>query len=111
MEMCTPQSRCRFSLARACRLLRSGVRPLISLTLAVMLVTASASPQSLGSASAPITSPQAKSPETSPPRPDNKRAQNACLSGGREEDAVDWKASYGAYSEATIYGPANKEYP
>src|SRR5229473_6530301 len=111
MKMRIPQSRECFPLARAFRLLKGGVRPLISLTLAVLLVTASASPQSLGSASAPIASPQAKSPETSPPRPDKNRAQNAYLSGRRAEDAGDWKAAYGAYSEATIYGPANKEYP
>ncbi len=111
MKMRIPQSRECFPLARAFHLLNGGVRPLISVTLAVLLVTASASPQSLGSASAPIASPQAKSPETSPPRPDKNRAQNAYLSGRRAEDAGDWKAAYGAYSEATIYGPANKEYP
>src|SRR6266853_3512278 len=111
MEMCISQSRYCFPLARASRLLRSGVRPLLSLTLTALLVTASASPQSLSSASAPMASRQAKAPETSPPRADKNRAQNAYQSGRRAEQAGDWKVAYAAYSEATLYGPANKEYP
>src|SRR6266853_1786126 len=111
MEMCISQSRYCFPLARASRLLRSGVRPLLSLTLTALLVTASASPQSLSSASAPMASRKAKAPETSPPRADKNRAQNAYQSGRRAEQAGDWKVAYAAYSEATLYGPANKEYP
>src|ERR1700682_5327053 len=111
MEMGTLHSRCRFLLARAHSLLANGIRPLLSLTIAALLITASASPQSPGGASAPSALPSAKAPETSPTRPDKNRAQNAYQSGRRAEQAGDWKAAYTAYSEAVTCAPANKEYP
>ena len=111
MQMGTPHSRCRFLLARVPSLWASGIKPLLSLILMALLVTAPASPQSPGGAAAPSAFSSGKAPETSPSRPDKNRAQNAYQSGRRAEQTGDWKAAYAAYSEATAYAPANKEYP
>jgi Flp pilus assembly secretin CpaC len=111
MQMGTPQSRCRFLLARAHSLLASGIKPLLFLILVALLVTASASPQSPGGAAAPSALSGGKAPETPAPQPDKNRAQNAYQSGRRAEQTGDWKAAYASYSEATAYAPANKEYP
>jgi Flp pilus assembly secretin CpaC len=112
MEMDTPRSRCRFLHATANGPLANSLKRLLSLTLAALLVTASASPQSPGGAASPPSAiPQAKPPATSAPRPDKNRAQTAFQAGRRAEQAGDWKAAYTAYSEAATYAPANKEYP
>jgi Flp pilus assembly secretin CpaC len=112
MEMGPPQSRCIILLARGKSLLANGVKPLVSLGLAALLVTASARPQSPGSAaSASSISPQAKSSETPPPKPDENLAKNAYQTGRRAEQAGDWKAAYAAYSEAANLASASKEYP
>ncbi len=110
LEMRTPQSRPGFFLARAQSLPARWVKPFVALTLAALLLPASASPQSPGGSSAPSALPSAKAPETSPPRPDKDRAQNAYQAGRRAELAGDWNAAYTAYSEATAYAPAEKEY-
>ena len=82
----------------------------LALTLAALLVAATASPQSPGGASAPATLSPANAPKESLPRPDKNRAQTAYQAGRRAEQAGDWKTAYAAYSEATAYAPANKEY-
>ena len=110
MEMPTPHSRRGFLLARAPRLLASRVQPLVALALATVLVAATASPQSPGGTSARATLPGTKTAEASPPRPDKNRAQTAYQAGRRAEQAGAWKEAYAAYSEATAYGPADKEY-
>jgi Flp pilus assembly secretin CpaC len=110
MEMRTPHSRCGFLLARAPRLLASRVQRLVALTLATVLVAATANPQSPGGGSAPATLPLTKTAEASPLRPDKNRAQTAYQAGRRAEQAGDWKDAYAAYSEATVYGPTDKEY-
>jgi type II secretory pathway component GspD/PulD (secretin) len=69
---------------------------LAALALALFLVTVPASPQSKGASS---------------PRPDKSRAQKAYREGQRAEQSGDWKTAYAAYSDATTYAPANKEYP
>ena len=101
MEMCNPHSRRGFFLARGQSLLAGWVKLFVALTLATLLVTASASPQSPGGASAPAAHPSAKAPEASPSRPDKNRAQIAYQAGRRAEQAGDWNAAYTAYSEAT----------
>src|SRR3984893_16289756 len=111
MQMGTPHSRCRFLLARVPSLWASGIKPLLSLILTALLSTPPASPQSPGAAAPPSAFSSGKAPETSPSRPDKNRAQNAYQSGRRAEQTGDWKAAYAAYSEATAYAPANKEYP
>jgi Flp pilus assembly secretin CpaC len=110
MEMRALHSRCGFLLARTRGLLASGFQPLMALTLAALLVVATASPQSPGSASARATLPGNKTAEASPPRPDKSRAQTAYQAGRRAEQAGAWKEAYAAYSEATAYAPADKEY-
>jgi Flp pilus assembly secretin CpaC len=112
MEMGLSQPRCGYLLSRAPSLLASRMKPLSSLVLTVLLIGASASPQSTGGGvSTPSAALQAKTPEPSAPRPDKNRAQNAYQAGRRAEQTGDWKAAYAAYSEATAYAPANKEYP
>jgi Flp pilus assembly secretin CpaC len=110
MEMRALHSRCGFLLARTRGLLASGFQPLMALTLAALLVVATASPQSPGSASARATLPGNKTAEATPPRPDKSRAQTAYQAGRRAEQAGAWKEAYAAYSEATAYAPADKEY-
>src|SRR5882762_4707405 len=110
MEMRAPHSRCAFLLARVQSLLASRIQPFVALTLATVLVAATASPKSPGGASAPATLSGTKTAEASPPRPDKNRAQAAYQAGRRSEQAGAWKEAYAAYSEATAYGPADKEY-
>jgi len=110
MEMGTPHWRWGFFLARAQSLLATWVKLFVALTLAGLLITASASAQSPGGASASSSLPGAKAPESSPPRPDKNRAQIAYQAGRRAEQAGDWNAAFAAYSEATAYAPAEKEY-
>ena len=82
-------------------------RRLAACAFAVLIVAASANPQSPGVAS---SSPVSSQP-AAPPRPDNGRAQKAYQEGRRAEQSGDWKTAYAAYAEATAYAPANKEYP
>jgi Flp pilus assembly secretin CpaC len=82
----------------------------VALTLATVLVAATASPQSPGGASALATLSPANAPKESPLRPDKNRAQTAYQAGRRAEQAGAWKEAYAAYSEATVYGPTDKEY-
>ena len=111
MVMGTANSQCRVLFARCSGLLAIEARPLAALTLAALLITASASPQSPArTASAPSAPPQAAVPETPPPRPDRGRAQQAYRAGQRAEQSGDWKAAYTAYSDAITYAPANREY-
>src|SRR5258706_15031556 len=110
MEMCNSHSRRGFFLARAQSLPARWVKPIVALTLTTLLVTVSASPQSPGGASVPSARPSAKAPEASAFRPDKNRAQIAYQAGRRAEQAGDWNAAYTAYSEATAYAPAEKEY-
>src|SRR6266853_360353 len=110
MEMCNPHSRWGYFLARAQSLLARWVKPFVALTLATLLVAVSASPQSPGGTSVPSVHPSADAPEASPSRPDKSRAQIAYQAGRRAEQAGDWNAAYTAYSEATAYSPAEKEY-
>jgi len=110
MEMGTPHSRWGFLLARAQSLLARWVKPFVALILAALLVVVSANPQSPGGASAPSAQQSTNAPEESPPRPDKNRAQIAYQAGRRAEQASDWNAAFTAYSEATAYAPADKEY-
>src|SRR5882672_3524089 len=110
MEMCNPHSRWGLFLARAQSLLARWVKPFVVLTLTTLLVVVSASPQSPGGTSVPSVHPSADAPEASPSRPDKSRAQIAYQAGRRAEQAGDWNAAYTAYSEATAYSPAEKEY-
>jgi Flp pilus assembly secretin CpaC len=110
MEMRAPHSRCGFLLALAHGPLASGFQSFVALTLVALLVAGTASPQSPGGVSAPATLPSAKTPEAPPPRPDKNRAQTAYQAGRRAEQSGDWKDAYTAYSEATVYGPTDKEY-
>jgi Flp pilus assembly secretin CpaC len=110
MEMRAPHSRCGFLLAQDHGLLPGWFQPFFALTLAALLIAATASPQSPGGASAPAAQANTKAPEASPPRPDKNRAQSAYQAGRRAEQAGDWKEAYAAYSEATAFGPADKEY-
>src|SRR5437879_120598 len=110
MEMCNPYSRWGYFLARAQSLLARWVKPFVALTLATLLVAASASPQSPRGVSAHSADPSAKAPEASPSRPDKSRAQIAYQAGRRAEQAGDWNVAYTSYSEATAYAPAEKEY-
>src|SRR5260221_11980876 len=114
MGMVSHRPRCRILLVQAQTVLTSRIKQGLFLTLAALLVTASASPQSSSGSSstqpAPAALPSAKSRESSSPRPDRNRAQNAYQSGRRAEQTGDWNVAYDAYSEATTYAPANKEY-
>src|SRR3979490_2076891 len=109
-EMCNPHARRGLFVARAQSLPARWVKPIVTLTLTTLLVTVSASPQSPGGASVPSARPSAKTPEASASRPDKNRAQIAYQAGRRAERAGDWNAAYTAYSEATAYAPAEKEY-
>ncbi len=112
MEMGSSQPRRRILFARARTLPANGLKRFVSLTLAALLVAASAKPQSTGGAIPnPSIPPLASASETSPPKPDKDRAQNAYQAGRRAEQAGNWKAAYAAYSEAATYAPANTEYP
>jgi Flp pilus assembly secretin CpaC len=112
MQMGMPHSRRRILLPRARGRLAKGLRPLLSLTVAALLATASAGQQpSGGGQSAASAVPSAKAPEAPALRPDKNRAQTAYQAGRRAEQAGDWNAAYGAYSDATAYAPVNKEYP
>jgi Flp pilus assembly secretin CpaC len=110
MEMRATHSRCTFLLTRDHGLLARRFQPFMTLTLAALLIPTTASPQSPGGASAPAVQHNAVAPEASPPRPDKNRAQTAYQAGRRAEQAGAWKEAYAAYSEATAYGPADKEY-
>ena len=112
MVMGTANSQCRVLFALCSGLLAVQARRLAALTLAVLLITASASPQSPArAASAPSAPPRAAAPETPPPQPNRERAQHAYRAGQRAEQSGDWKAAYTAYSDAITYAPANREYP
>ncbi len=107
--------RSRFRSARRFGFFFSGARRSLGLTLAVLLVTYSASPQSLGgtaSSSTPSspTSAQAPAAGAAAPRPDKGRAQNAYQAGRRAEQSGDWKTAYAAYSDAATYAPTNRQY-
>src|ERR1019366_2899339 len=111
MVLGTANSQRRVLFARCSGRLAIEPRRLAALTLAVLLVTASASPQSPArTASALSAPPQAAVPETPPPRLDRGRAQQAYRAGRRAEQSGDWKAAYTAYSDAFTYDPANNEY-
>jgi type II secretory pathway component GspD/PulD (secretin) len=110
MEMGTPHRRWGFFLVRAQSLLARWVKPFVALTLAALLIAAPASPQSPGGASALSSHPGSNAPGSSPARPDKNRAQIAYQAGRRAELAGDWTAAFTAYSEATTYAPAEKEY-
>src|ERR1700737_1385091 len=101
MQMGTPHSRCRFLLAGVPSLWASSIKPLLSLILMALLVTAPASPQSPGGAAAPSAFSSGKAPETSPPRADKNRAQNAYQSGRRAEQTGDGKGAYPAIPRGT----------
>ena len=109
MDMTPPRLRCRNLLARLPRPFTSGT--LLSLLLSALLIATSAYPQSPASPQAPSpATTKASASEPSGPRPDKTRAQSSYQAGRRAEQQADWNAAYSAYSDATAYSPANKEY-
>src|SRR6185437_7722950 len=79
------------------------------LSLALLLVTASASPQG---APPPASRPgsAAIGSKPTPPKPDKARAQQALQAGQRAEQGGDWATAYTSYSEAATYDPGNRQY-
>ena len=89
----------------------SLVTRIAAISFAGLLLVAPAWPQSSSSPSSPAAAPaQSKPPSTPPPQPDKGRARKAFEAGRRAEQSGDWKAEFGAYSEAATYDPSNREY-
>jgi Flp pilus assembly secretin CpaC len=81
------------------------------LAIAGLLATAPVLSQtsSTPSSSAAVAA-QAENPAVPAPKPDKNRARNAFQEGRRAEQAGDWKTELGAYSEAALYDPSNRQY-
>ena len=86
---------------------------LVALAFSLFLAWSPLSAQSPASATPPPAATRAQggaAPETSPPRPDKRRAEKAFQQARQSEQAGDWNQAYVAYSEAATYAPADKEY-